>query len=735
MIMKKSYHIHLYIILAMLTALTACRQDEIAVNDGKFNITLTDAPTHPTRSLPFALDEELVKSFRLHIKDKNGINYYNGTLEQYNAGAAPALRPDEYLLQADYGDNPVVALDAPYYISEQTPATVTAHTTTDVELVCRVGNSLATFAFANPDAAATTFESYEFITMAGGQSVSCTADDGKNPYFKAGTTVEFYLKGTTRDGSNVDYKFATIAAAEKQKNYKYTLSLGEGPQGNGTLDITVDTSVETVSISETVPPAWLPKPQLGNDGFDASNNLYYRETTDAVTARINYHAFMPVEDIEFELDFNDPNLYVLNKTYKMSEMTEEERNTLAEAGIILPELHTETGAIDFTQMTGRLLSMKSGADARNTINVRVYANQRWSTQTKYVIYAQCPEFSITVNENDFWSKEFSVRALNVASGNAERIKENMVFQYTEDGINWIDCNTGMAQKFASVPERKEYQVRALYRGSITSNVEGVVLETPAQMPNSGMEDWYYVQLHKKGFLSTNTYTVYPWTENGSSFWETNNDFTTRNRGTFSNIYNCFPAVSFVKDAHSGTWAAELRNTGNGRGNTTPSNVLDMNKVAGELFTGNINVTTGGSDASPSGDNYTITPGRDFSVRPTALRFYHKYVPYGTDTWRASIELLDGNGNSIISQTYESSEASNTWTPVTVTLNYTDGTDYAKCKSIFVKFSSTVNPGKNMQYKKGNYSIYLDNRNSPSSFDNVWWGSILTIDDIELIYDK
>lgn len=123
--------------------------------------------------------------------------------------------------------------------------------------------------------------------------------------------------------------------------------------------------------------------------------------------------------------------------------------------------------------------MKSGADARNTINVRVYANQRWSTQTKYVIYAQCPEFSITVNENDFWSKEFSVRALNVASGNAERIKENMVFQYTEDGINWIDCNTGMTQKFASVPERKEYQVRALYRGIITSNVEGVVLETPA----------------------------------------------------------------------------------------------------------------------------------------------------------------------------------------------------------------------------------------------------------------
>lgn len=736
MMMKRTFQIHTYILFILLTGLYSCRQEELVPSEGQFNITLTDAPTRPTRSLPFALDEELVKSFRLHITDHNGIRYYDGTLEQYNSGAAPALRPDEYLLQAEYGENPAVALDAPYYISEPTAATVVAHNTTDVELVCRVGNSLATFAFADPDMAHSTFQTYEFVTMVSGQSVSCTADDGHNPYFKAGSTVEFYLKGTTVDGTDVDYKFASIPSVEKQKNYKYTLTLGEGPQGNGALDITVDTDVETVSVNETVPQAWLPKPQLSNDGFDASNNLYYRETTEAVTARINYQALMPVEDVEFELNFDDPNLYVLNKTYRLSELTEEERSALTAAGITLPELQTETGTMDFTEMTGRLLSTKYGTNARNIINIRVYANRRWSKQMKYVIYAQCPEFSISVNENDFWSKEFSVRELNIASGNEDKVKENMVFQYSEDGVNWTDCNTGMKQKFAQVPSKKNYQVRALYRGSIPSNVEEVVMETPTQLPNSGMEEWYYVQLHKAGFLSTNTYTVYPWAENGTSFWETNNDYTTRNRGTYSNIYNCFPAVSFIKNPHGGEWAVELRNSANGRGNTEPSNVKDYNKVAGELFTGTITVTTGGTDATPSGDKYTITPGRDFYVRPTALKFYHQYIPYNTDTWQASIELLDGDGNTIISQTYQSSQnTGETWEPVTVPLDYADGTDYAKCKSIYVKFSSTINPGQNMEYQKGSYSIYLDNRDNPSSFSSIRWGSILRLDDIELVYDK
>ena len=219
----------------------------------------------------------------------------------------------------------------------------------------------------------------------------------------------------------------------------------------------------------------------------------------------------------------------------------------------------------------------------------------------------------------------------------------------------------MTQKFAvdesrkniyleDEPKERTYQVRALYRGVIASAESTATLEEPWQLPNGDMEEWYWSQIHEDSWLNvfdSDTYTVYPWAENNSSFWNTNNDFTTRNRGTFSNIYNSFPAVSFIDESHSDNWAVELRNTGNGRGNTQPSNVLEMNKVAGELFIGDINIFTGGTDAIPSGDKYTITEGRTFSARPTALKFWYKYIPLNSDTWRVKLKLIDNEGNTII----------------------------------------------------------------------------------------
>ena len=287
-------------------------------------------------------------------------------------------------------------------------------------------------------------------------------------------------------------------------------------------------------------------------------------------------------------------------------------------------------------------------------------------------------------------------------------------------------------QFDDYPVDKQYQIRAVYREGIETEPIDVELETPQQLPNSDMEEWYYQKVHSAGWFSDNIYSIYPWTNGSDSFWDTNNDFTTRNRGTFAKIYNSFPAISFVKNAHSGTWAAELRSTGNGRGNTLPSNVLEMNRVAGELFTGTVQVNTGGTDATPIGDQYTIDKNRSFNVRPTALSFWYKYVPYGSDTYRALVQLIDVEGNVIIESSYESSDIKNDWTNAVIRLNYENGKSYAKCAKIFICFSSTINTGENMSYQKGSYTIWLDKE---TNFDPVWYGSILTIDDISLIFDK
>lgn len=112
-----------------------------------------------------------------------------------------------------------------------------------------------------------------------------------------------------------------------------------------------------------------------------------------------------------------------------------------------------------------------------------------------------------VDERNCWSREFTVDEVSITSGNAERLKENLVYQYY-NGSEWVDCadrnNTkGRLQQFASRAEdisTKQYKVRALYRGAISSNEVTATLETPAQLPNSDMEEWQSVKLGKTSIL-------------------------------------------------------------------------------------------------------------------------------------------------------------------------------------------------------------------------------------------
>lgn len=727
--MKKYIH---YLILALtIFSSQACQEENITTTGGQFNITLQDAPADTyKRSLPTELSDELKRQFVINIEDESGKSNFKGTLEAYNAGS-PALKPATYYLQATYGENKELAIDEPYYTSEKQPGTISANKTTDINLLCSVGNALASFAFADAEKASELLPTYSFVTKVGETTVSCTADDGHNPYFREGVTVDFYLQGTTTDNKQVDYKFASISSAKRQMNYKYTLTIGEATDGNALLGITVNTSIESITITETLPQEWLPKAKLTADGFDGSNTLNYRETTDAPDTKINYQAVKPVEEIEFTFNLEDQNLQSLNKTYLLSELTEEERQELAAAGVTLPELNSTTGSIGLTGMTNKLLCANDGSTAVNRVDVRIKANNRWSDTGTYTINTLRPEFNIAVNENDFWSKEFAIRDFTVTEGNADKVKAQTVYQYSTDGGgSWTTFSEGMKQKFSTHPEIKNYTVRALYRNALASNIADVTLETPTQLPNSNMDEW------TDEIYNSNYYCFYPWITKNSCHWDTNNSWTTRHRWNTvgRDHYNGFHAVSYVP-GRSGL-AAELRSTGNGRGNTKIFNiqVKDYNKVAGQLFTGTAECIKGGTDAFPE-DELNIYKDAQFFVRPTAIKFWYKYAPSGSDTWTAHMELLDEN-NEIISQAdYSNSNQTNDWTEATLTLPYHDGQDYNKATYIYVIFNSTNNPGSNMSYSKQTYTFYINQGTGTESYSDALVGSILTIDDISLIYDK
>ena len=98
--------------------------------------------------------------------------------------------------------------------------------------------------------------------------------------------------------------------------------------------------------------------------------------------------------------------------------------------------------------------------------------------------------------------------------------------------------------------------------------------------------------------------------------------------------------------------------------------------------------------------------------------------------------MDADHNTLASEKLTKSEKINDWTTVQLDLNYAENKVYAKCCYIYIVFSSTITTGEAMQYKEyDSYNLWVNN--SLKKFDDTkcWIGSILTIDDISLIYDK
>lgn len=580
------------------------------------------------------------------------------------------------------------------------------------------------------------------------------ATSGKSAYFQAGSSVSLVFHGQLAGtGQEVSYdipaqeKFANIPA---RTHVKVTLGVDESSVSSG-VGISVEKlETETVSVVETLPSEFMPKPKLEAEGF-VNNELSFAET-EKKTAVIRLKLASPLQDLKLKFHSTDEKFAGLEaeKEYVLSN-AEDKAAIEAALGIALPDIGATEGSLDFTSLIPQLMT-DNGNTVSSTIEVDVEANNRWASEDEtvnrvYTLKCNKPEFSISVDEKNCWSREFTIDEVSVMSGDIEAIKNNLVYQYW-DGIEWKNCMTrefvaGRTQQFSQTAEEiseKSYKVRALYRGAIASNEAEITLEMPEQLPNSGMDEWNVETYIKEGgwFSRDETYYSFnPWKNDEDHFWDTCNDFTTRHRNNSNaNIYNYngFHAVSYVTGRNG--LAAELRSTANGRGNMVAT-FYDFNKVAGELFTGTAKVTMGTSgffgDADGSKDTYEREKDASFYNRPTALKFWYKYVPYDSDTWKVHVELLDESRNVIIQNDYTSSEIKNDWTETTLPLNYVEGVSYAKCKYIYVIFSSTINSGSNMPYREITQTFYVNGETK--TFSPAYVGSVLTIDDISLIYDK
>lgn len=724
--------------------LTACQAEQWEGTEGGFLISLGEDVTVTTKSTPAELGKPVKEQFSLKIvKESTGSTLYDGTFTSDQIPASAGL----YTVTATYGNNPLLGLDTPYYKGEEAGVEVTEGETRTVNLSCKVANALTSVTYEEPEKFDALFSSYGLKVSVDNQFVTINNNNAqKSAYYRAGTIPTFQFVGTLKDNGQAvsmtleDDKLKNADTFGAGKHCKLTLKVK--PATSGVILTVAKVEVENVTISETIPVEWLPKPKIEAEGFEG-NSLSFAET-ESKAATVKLNTATALQDLKIKFNFADPQFAAFNQEYQLSTLSEDTRKDLEEKlGITLPAIGDSSPSIQLDNLIARLQT-NAGEATANTIELDAQANGRWSHEDaeanrSYTLNCNKPEFSVSVDASNCWSREFTINDITVTTGNAETIKNNLIYQYY-NGTDWIECSTrdnqkGRVQQFDAAAEdisQKSYRVRALYRGAIASTEAEATLETPEQLPNSGMEEW-----HCSGPFSHNVYSYYPYSENDKCYWNTNNDYTTRYRqGTFGYPYNCFPAVSYVPGRNGGK-AAELRNTASGAGNTTETIFTDAkidnrNRVAGILFIGDFECSTGMSATNYS---YTKTNGKEFYTRPTALKFWYKYLPYTNDTWKAHIELWDENKNIIIQQDFQSSTSQNNYVEAEIKLNYNEQQSYPVCKYIYIIFQSTITEGENMPFEwfKSSYDLWKDDEQI--SYKEPHIGSILTIDDISLIYDK
>ncbi|MCH5220925.1 MAG: DUF4493 domain-containing protein [Muribaculaceae bacterium] len=280
----------------------------------------------------------------------------------------------------------------------------------------------------------------------------------------------------------------------------------------------------------------------------------------------------------------------------------------------------------------------------------------------------------------------------------------------------------------------DYDIKVSVDGQ-NSKATTIHTEDATQLYNSDMESWYQEKPQ-----SDSDWQIYYPGEDSQSVWDTMNLLTTSEGAAYSRStiltgqqinnnggagYRAKSGTIETSDSHSGR-AALIQTVGwgsaNGLGYSGSIGLTRVNyplrcdnTTPGELYLGVYN-----------NDSKTADYGIEFSSRPSALKFWYKYMPKNEADWGvAEIHILDET-NSVIAEKQITLNRSDEYTEASVDLAFTPG--LKKAAKLQVTFRSTGNDAC-LEFSADNFDYTEGLLGTAEGFI----GSKLYIDDIELIY--
>ena len=716
-ILKIKQNFVLCLVMLSLLTLSCNRADMEEGHIGKsgFLVTLTDDVRVESRSTPAELEDPLNTDFDLKIiRTSTGETVYDGKFKEDLIQASAGF----YQVTASFGKNPVLEVDAPYYEGTVTEVEVRKDTPAQVLVPCKVANALLSVVYG--ESIAKVYDSY-YVTVAVGEE-SREISDNKSAYFRAGSVVNVWFHGTPK-GESEERTFKLL-----HEGLTAPLEAGEHAILNLSIEAGVNVSVEKVevkmvTVGETVPVEYMPKPKLEAEGF-SNNELTFAET-EKKAASVHLKLASPLQELKMRFHFEDAQFASLNdQDYLLSKDKAALENAL---GITLPDVNATDATIDFSNLIAKMQT-NAGATTRNVIELDAQANNRWSSDKetdassrKLTLNCNKPVFSISAYPGNIWTKEFTVNHLlaeDVESGDYETLGEKMTYQFSSNGTDgWTDLGEDLRK--ADLTPGTIYYIRGLYRGVIESKVTEIATCPIIEIPNGNMESWR--TLTKKvmpgaNFFKKVTITAdYP----DNNIWSCVNVKTFESTPNIKSTYNMI-ASTYKETGRSG-YAAALRTVGwdNGSGNTTS---IIYHVSAGKLFLGTYSFN---HDNNSEVYNYGI----EYKSRPTHLRFFYKYAPYNNDSFKV-IVVLENRNEGIVTRVgqveFVSNETKSDFTELSLPIEYINME--LPITHMYVLFSSSAGCSDSEAEETKNLKGMV-------SGGDYHQGSVFIIDDVELQYLK
>ena len=622
-----------FLVAVMLSVLVAaCSEEENLSQAGKtgFHVSLTEDVKVDSRSTPEEIGKPLASQFNLKITNQATGNTVHDALFKGTEGETEFIpaAAGTYDIEATYGDNPVLALDDPYYKGTAEDVVLEDGESKTVSVNCTVANALTSVVFSDEGAFkfADQFKEYGVEVLVLGETT--TLDGKQSAYYRAGSTPTFIFKGTTKNGGEEvsftlsDDKFAEAETFAAKAHCIITLKIAAVVPG-----VRVEISkveVDSVTVSETIPMEWLPKPKVTAEGFDANNTLTFVET-EQKQAALNLNLASALQDIRFKFNFQDEQFTALNRDtgYLYSNPADKDIiNTTF--GISLAD-----NKLDLNKLITKLQT-NAGVTTTNTIEIDAKANNRWSSEVKegaeapnlkYTLTCNKPVFHVDAYPGNIWTKEFTMNALReeqVESGDFAKISGNIKYQYSMNQEQWSDLGSDLRQ--ANLTAGTTYYIRGLYRGEVPGEVAEVKTYEAINIPNSTFDDGYV--------------TTYPKSNNplytfNGDWIDTRNELTCHGDGVNA-FYVSKSSTLPIND--NGSTVAHMMVIGWGAGNTCNFG----NKTGSAIY----HISSGLVCVGDYDAYSDIINAKEAYIRPSSLTFTYKASPYNGDEYLIEATLLN-----------------------------------------------------------------------------------------------